>query len=111
MWAGDEATSEALAGGVSYIDLRSLPLSADTIRQLEQLCQWYQGSLNWEYPPDPGPWRQEECDRFNAAVHALLPTVIAELGDDFEVTDAQRPAVEDPDLDEYLKDRMGFHRH
>lgn len=65
---------------------------------------WYQESLNRDYPPDLGPWRQAECDRFNEAVQALLPIVGAELGDDFGVINAQPLAVEDPGLDEYLKD-------
>ena len=110
LWADSEAARETFAGGVSQIDLQKLPLSTSTISRLEQLCAWYQGSLNWDYPPDPGPWRQAECDRFNAAVLAVLPTVVAELGDDFEVVNAQQPAYEDPDLDAYLKDPKGFRR-
>lgn len=111
LWADNEAACEDLGAGVSYIDLARLPLSADTIPSLEQLCRWYQESLNWDYPPDPGPWRQAECDRFNAAALALVPIVAAELGDDFEVINAQEPVIEDPDLDAYLRDPKGFRRH
>jgi len=58
---------------------------------VEDLLEWYDQSLNWDYPPNPRPWRQEECDRFNDAVKP------PEL-------------MEDPDLDEYLKDPKGFMR-
>jgi hypothetical protein len=110
LWAADDATRNAFGGGVSYIDLQDLPLSPDTVAQLEQLCHWYQGSLNWDYPPDPGPWRQAECDCFNAAALALFEKVAAELGEAFEVINAQQPVREDPDLDAYLKDPNGFRR-
>jgi hypothetical protein len=69
---------------------------------------WHQGSLNWEYSPDPGPWRQAECDRFNPGVQALLPIVIAERGDDFDAIDAQPPVFADLDPDEDLKDPKAF---
>jgi hypothetical protein len=107
----DDVTRNALGGGVSYIDLQDLPFSVGTAARITELCAWYQESLNWDYPPDPGPWRQAECDRFNAAVLALLPIVTAELGEDFEVINAQKLATEDPDLDAYLKDPKSFRRH
>lgn len=74
------------------------------------MAAWHDASLNPAYPPDPGPWRQPECDRFNEAAEALLAAVRAELGDRFEVIDDQPDAAEDPDPDAYLADPAGFRR-
>jgi hypothetical protein len=74
------------------------------------LAEWHDTSLNWDYPPDPGPWRQPECDRFNDAVASLLADIRRALGPEFEVIDEQVSCVEDPDLDVYLADPKGFHR-
>jgi hypothetical protein len=60
--------------------------------------------------PDPGPWPQAECDRFNAAALALFEQVAAKLGEEFAVINAQQPVHEDPDLDAYLQDPKGFRR-
>jgi hypothetical protein len=69
---------------------------------------WHDQALNWEYPPDPGPWRQDECERFNQAAKDLLITVRQELGDHFEVIDELVEETEDPDLDAYLRDPKAF---
>lgn len=80
-----------------------LPLPDATVQRIEELVGWYDRSLNWDYPPDPGPWRQADCDRFNAAVRDLLATVRQELGADFEIINEYREQSEDPDLDYYLR--------
>ena len=81
-----------------------------TVNRLEALCGWYQGSLHWDYPPDPGPWRRAECDRFDAAAPALFQAITAALADDYGVINSQRPVSEDADLAAYLKDPKGFRR-
>jgi hypothetical protein len=92
------------------LDPCPLPLSTPILDRCRQLSEWYDTSLNWDYQPDPGPWRQTECDRFNAAVEALLADIRRELGPEFEVIDKQPRAVEDPDLDAYLADPPNFRR-
>jgi hypothetical protein len=49
------------------------------------MTAWHDGSLNWDYPPDSGPWPQEEYDRFEKAAHEVLAVVRNELGAEFEV--------------------------
>jgi hypothetical protein len=85
------------------VQAEALPLSPKTIEQINQIATWYDRSLNWDYPPDPSPWRQEEWDRFNRAVKDLLDTVRQELGDSFEISNEYTDGNEDPDLDEYLR--------
>ncbi len=96
--------------GIGEIDPDELPLSEATRRQVRELAEWHDKSLNWDYPPDPGPWRQDECDRFNAAVVELYQTVERELGESFTLTNTQPVLREDPDLDAYLQDPKGFRR-
>ncbi len=80
-----------------------LPLLGATIQRIDELVGWYDRSLNCDYPPDPGPWRQADWDRFNAAVRDLLATVRQQLGADFEIINEYREHSEDPDLDYYLR--------
>jgi hypothetical protein len=111
LWAGNDAANRDF--GYGPFDVAKpcpLPLSDQTIASCRQLSEWHDRSLNWDYPPDPGPWRQIECDRFNVAATRLLTAIRAELGSRFKVLDEQKWLVEDPDLDSYLADRKGFRR-
>ena len=92
----------------NVIDPERLPLSAEIVAEMGRLARWISGSLNWEYLPDPGPWRQDECDRFNRAVDEFLATCRRELGPDFEVVENFTNLREDPDLDAYLEKPKGF---
>lgn len=107
LWSGDERTRDAFG---NPIDPRQLPLLDGTIAEIERVCAWYQGALNWEYPPDPGPWRQEECDRFNETARTVVDAIRQELGRRFIIIDDHGKLREDPDLDAYLRDPRGFQR-
>lgn len=106
-WGMDERTKERFGNPIEPEDL---PLSSATIVQVDELTSWHEQSLNWDYPPDPGPWRQDECDRFNAAAKELLETCRRELANDFELIDAYKNINEDPDLDAYLQNPVEFKR-
>jgi hypothetical protein len=111
LWPGNDAASRDFElGPYDLLDPCPLPLSVDTLRRCRELDEWHHSSLNWDYPPDPGPWRQAECDRFNAAVAELLADIRTELGPEFQVIDRQAACVEDPDLVAYLADPKGFRR-
>lgn len=107
LWSADDDTDAAFG---YPIDHRTLPLSPATIATIDDMLTWYDTSLNWEYPPDPGPWRQAECERFNQAVAVLFAAIQAELGDACDVLNEQPDLSEDPDLDAYLRDPHGFRR-
>jgi hypothetical protein len=106
-WSANDATRERFG---YHILPEKLPLSEFTINRAHELVDWHDQALNWEYPPDPGPWRQDECERFNKAAREFLIAVRQELGDQFEVIDAFVEEEEDPDLDAYLQDPKGFKR-
>src|SRR5689334_4382786 len=92
------------------VDLTELPVSPDLRTELIDLVAAYDSSLNWEYPPDPGPWREGRCQRFNEAVRAALGRLRAELGPAWQIRDEFTELHEDPDLDRYLRDPKGFVR-
>ena len=107
LWPTNKAALERFGYGSP---IEEFPLSPETHKRVREIGEWYQTSLNWEYPPDPGPWRQAECDRFNAAVRILFDDLVKELGPDFEIACDQPDTAEDFDLDEYLKDPQKFRR-
>jgi hypothetical protein len=90
------------------VDLAELPISASLRAELDGLVEQYDESLNWDYPPDPGPWREARCARFNADARAALGRLRAEL--EQEVEDRFSEVHEDPELDRYLADPKGFKR-
>ncbi|WP_088890572.1 hypothetical protein [Leptolyngbya ohadii] len=107
-WSGNDAATVKFP---EYcIDPKKLGLSEKTCERIDALGVWHDTALNWNYPPDPSPWRQEECDRFNAAVDDLVETIRAELGEEYELLDQQSRFQEDPDLDRYLADPQNFRR-
>lgn len=109
LWPGDDACREAFdLGPYDVLEPCPLPLSPEVLGRCRGLSEWHDASLHWDYPPDPGPWRQPECDRFNAAAAQLLADIRRDLGSAFHVSDCQSPCFEDPELDAYLADPKGF---
>ncbi|MEO3775467.1 hypothetical protein ABGB16_01175 [Micromonospora sp. B11E3] len=92
------------------VRLEALPISAALRDELTQLVERYDASLNWDYPPDPGPWREPECRAFNAAVRRTLAQLRTELGHGWVIADDFEEMQEDPDLDRYLADPVSFRR-
>ncbi|MEU9202875.1 hypothetical protein [Streptomyces sp. NPDC048332] len=92
------------------VDPDRLPISHDLRDDLSRLVARYDTSLNWDYPPDPGPWREAECHDFNEAVRQALGRLRTELGPAWQIHDEFYALHEDPDLDRYLADPAGFVR-
>jgi hypothetical protein len=82
LWCGNDAAHEAY--DVGPIEDR-LPLSENLKQHLFKLTEWHDKSLNWDYPPDPGPWTPKEFEEFEKAAMEVLSDIRSELGDDFEV--------------------------
>ncbi len=90
--------------------LDELPISQALRDELARLASWFDTSLNWDYPPDPTPWREPECQAFNQAAEAALSRLRAELGPSWRISNEHWELHEDPDLDRYLADPKGFRR-
>ena len=82
LWCDNNAARAAF--DVGPIEDR-LPLSHQTRRRLATLSEWHDQALNWDYPPDPGPWTSEEYAHFEQAAQAILVEIRSELGSSFEV--------------------------
>ena len=111
LWGGNDAAYRDFdLGPYDMDDPCPLPLQPSILERCRRLGDWHDASLNREYPPHPGPWRQPECNRFNAAIADLLADLREGLGPEFEVIDQQHKLSEDPELDAYLADPSGFRR-
>jgi hypothetical protein len=82
LWCGNDAARETFDVGAIE---EKLPLSAETLRRLEELSVWHDTSLDWDDPAGPGPWPPDEYERFDGAAGEVLHTVRTELGPDFSV--------------------------
>lgn len=82
LWCGNDVALEKF--DVGPIEDR-LPISEKTRQRLNELSALHDTALNWEYPPDPGPWSEEEDERFDAKATELLSTIRGELGPAYEV--------------------------
>ena len=91
-------------------DLQGLPVSQELRDQLESIVALCDISLNWDYPPDPGPWREPQCLQFNHAARQVIQRLREELGPEWQIRDLFKDLHEDPDLDRYLADPPGFTR-
>ena len=107
LWATEPADQEVWGYA---IDLERLPISRTLLAELDDLLTRYDSSLNWDYPPDPGPWREARCREFNDAARRALAGLREELGPEWRIEDGFRELHEDPDLDRYLTDPKGFTR-
>lgn len=109
LWSDDRITENKFGYSVNHE--RDLSLSQETIKLINSMSNWFDQSFNKDYPPDPSPWRQDECDRFNYETEKLLDLLHQELGSDFEILNEFTKLTEDPDLDQYLKDPKNFNRY
>ena len=93
-WCGKDAALEKF--DVGPIDPELLGLTPATTRPLQDLGSWHDTALNWDYPPDPGPWRQDECERFRTTLECILEKVPGELGADYELVDEPSDTTKTP---------------
>ncbi|GFM86826.1 hypothetical protein PSCICO_22250 [Pseudomonas cichorii] len=82
LWCGNDTALDKFSVGPIE---EMLPLSDEVQALLNKLSQWHDTSLNWDYPPDPGPWNTDDYARFEEAATKLLRSIQEELGEEFEV--------------------------
>ena len=107
-WASNEAAYTQY--GYGEISPTILGLPENIVEKLAQVGKWHDASLNWNYPPDPGPWRQAECDLFNKESKLLFQQCCAMLPSHITLIYKHCDINEDPDLDRYLIDPKNFKR-
>lgn len=82
LWCGNDAALKEF--DVGPIEDK-LPLSNAMLERLNALSQWHDTALNWDYPPDLGPWGPDECEKFETEVLTFLSDLQTELGPEFEI--------------------------
>ena len=82
LWSGNDYTRGKY--GFGNIE-NALPISKNLVQRLGEMQVWHDTALNWEYPPDPGPWSPEQYDEFEKAVIDIMQDIKQELGQSFEV--------------------------
>jgi hypothetical protein len=84
LWAASPAAHERFG---YPIDPRQLPLPRETRERINQLVDWYDTSVDWEYPAGPSLWDDGEQERFTRAARQLLDVIRIQLGADFDIRD------------------------
>jgi hypothetical protein len=93
LWCANDAAHEAF--GMGPIEDR-LPISDQSKRRLLELVAWHDTALNWDYPPDPGPWSEKEHASFEAAAHEILKQLQSELGQTSDIVYTPLGGFDDP---------------
>lgn len=83
IWCGNQAARDRFDVGPIVFD--ELGLSEALQQLLRELGDEYQTSLNWDYPPDPSPWTQEQKESFLRRSEAAYQQLVMELGDEYIV--------------------------
>jgi hypothetical protein len=89
MWSADEISKEKFDG--YPVECNELPLPENLWRKLRYLTAWYDTSIDWSYLPDPTPWSNEECLRFNEEVSVTLKEVITKIGCEYTIENEFEP--------------------
>jgi hypothetical protein len=82
LWGKNTATFDRF--DVGPIE-EKLQLTDEIIEELHRLTEWHDTALNWEYPPDPGPWEKKEYEAFERAALEILQKIKTQLGSEFDV--------------------------
>jgi len=69
-------------GGISN---NSLPISNSLTKELDDLLEEFDTSLDWNYPPDPSPWTKEQFIEFFDRAAMAYQKLQSELGSDYEI--------------------------
>ncbi|MEU3735662.1 hypothetical protein AB0E78_01125 [Streptomyces sp. NPDC032198] len=79
---------EDMAGPYGYpCELERLPITPALRTELARLSQRYQSSIDWDHPPNPSPWSDEELQLFKQQAHAAPEALRRELGTGWTVRD------------------------
>jgi len=82
LWCDNDLSLEKF--DVGPIEKR-LSLSSETIKKLEELTEIHDEALDWEYPPNPSKWTEQQFRDFDANVEVMMNQIEKELGDEFSV--------------------------
>lgn len=67
------------------INNEELPISKTLVNELYALETEYHSYLDWDYPPSPSPWTEEQKNDFTNRANDLYIKLKLELGSNFEI--------------------------
>lgn len=82
LWSADDITRNKYDYSV---DLYELPVSEDLIEFLCKLGIEHDNALDWEYPPNPLLWTEEEEKNFYIKAEEGYKRLCQELGEDYQI--------------------------
>ena len=82
LWCLNDAAREAF--DVGPVEDR-IGLTEEILTKMDKLTEWHDTALNWDYPPDPGPWQKAEYEAFDIAALEIMYEVKKCLGPKFRV--------------------------
>lgn len=82
LWSADDITRDRYGYSV---DLNKLPISRELIQFLCRLDIEHDNALDWDYPPAPLLWTDEEEKTFYLNAEEGYKRLCAELGKDYEI--------------------------
>ena len=75
------------------IDPERLPISDSLIRLLNDLMKEYATYLDWDYPPNPSPWTEEQKEDFLCRANKAYDQLKNELGAEYEINNEAADSV------------------
>ena len=82
LWPADKATRAAFDG---CADIFGLPISDDLTRYLCELGMEHDEALDWEYPPNPLLWTDDEQKEFIRKAKEAHRRLQEELGEEYQI--------------------------
>ena len=82
LWGKGDATQEKYGYA---IENTALPISSKLANKLIDLEEEYSTCLNWDYPPGPSLWTEEQKSDFKKRATTVFNKMQIELGSDYEL--------------------------
>lgn len=82
LWSCDAFTKEKFG---YEVDINSLPISENLRNCIFNLGIKHDNALDWEYPPNPLLWTEEEEKEFYKEAHEAYERLLEELGEKYEI--------------------------
>ena len=72
------------------VENNQLSISVELREALDELCERFDTSINWNEPQDPSSWTLEDESSFNKQVDDVLDRVRLALGPNYQIIDQRK---------------------
>jgi hypothetical protein len=76
------------------INNKSLPISKDLLKEIDNLEEEYATYLNWNCPQNPSQWTKEQKTDFYDKANKVYLKLKEELGSDYEIVNEVSQCIE-----------------